>query len=1449
MKSLKILICILITIIFSTYGVRGQGRNMSDAIFMGSFSCGGGAYSDTRNNSGYGNDFGQASEDIYYTFTLTGKSLVTISLCGSNFDTYLHLLDSWGGTIASNDDNGPACSGLQSSIKMTLGAGKYFVVSEGYSSQTGNIITQLSVSPPGGAIAGATMATAIDAGLIDVGVSFTDRRNNTCTGNEIGQASEDIFYKFTLNKSAEVRVSHCGSSFDTYIHLLNSSGSILYSNDDNGPECTGLQASIRANLSAGTYYVVSEGYGSNSGDIITKIGLNYPDYDKNWIFSRSFDEDGNIKGESKEFFSNEGKTTQVQQKNMATGSVIGVEKLYDAQGRDIGISLPAPTNSSVIAFKPNFLGGAYDYTKYDLNYKYQPVPVDNSMVGTVGWYYSNNNTLESYVPKTGYPYSRQEFFEDGTGAVNQATIPGDDFLLTYNRTSKNCVTPVANELDHYLQVRNKFFNSNIGALPASLSSSCSQTISEDADGKQEIIVRDKDGHVLMTALPGNLLSVTNSVSLDPATKGVHYFKILNESIISGGATDKLYFMDLGTESYYNGNKTASKGYFKVVATSNSSVQYTNSYDHISYNYYNSLGQLMLSIAPEGVKRLVQNLNAYNAINDIPFSKTFEYDLRGRLIAIVDKDAGRTEFVYTRDGKVRFSQNSEQGKGGRASRFSYTNYDNLNRPIESGEYTGPISFQVAKTDENLINSTDVDGGLSGGTKTDWVKTKYDFPDNSHGLDISFNQDPFNLKGAVSVTENENSKTWYDYDSYGRIRRLIRYISGIGVKTISYTYNSDNQISDITYQQNNPGEKFSHLYQYDGNGNLSSVSFSNNALGLVSLADYFYYNHGPIKRAVYKRNNSFIQGLDYVYTAQGWLKSINNSNTQYDPGHDDGSVIPKDVFSMNLEYYSNDYSRNNSGISSLSTGTNYSSYSGKIMGQSWRSTLPSLVAMSVGKQQNIGMFSYEYDDLNRFKSNNSGTPDFTNNSFIQSGQANREYGLTYDENGNILSLNRTDKAGATQNSFTYNYLNNTNRLTSVTNYANYQYNDLGQMIQEQKVDGTSYFLEYNIKGLIKAIYQDANLTQPLFSFKYDEFGDRVSKTDNRNGLITYYITDANRNLLAVYDNNGSSLAIKEVPIYGNNRFGILDYSTNKFEYELLDHLGNVRVVISETKKTSGEPEILYSTDYYPLGGEISYSSNDYRYGFQGQFSEKDKESGWLNFKLRMYDPSIGRWMTTDPFKQYSSPYVGMGNSWVNSIDPNGGFSFKLFAQVYSKIIGGSYYYNGKEWLVNKVDDKGTIHVYSSYLTKRQAGILDASIGVVGGLGEMGTGAGGEVFTGGLSTALIIDGAGRVFTNGARLIAYATDNTKIGDALPSNLGGMAGKLMDGGRFDKVGVMQTSLSVANDLAVIISPAGNASGYKAILTNPSARSVGEAILSYTGSTMGLFKSTSDMNDAIKSKK
>jgi RHS repeat-associated protein len=87
------------------------------------------------------------------------------------------------------------------------------------------------------------------------------------------------------------------------------------------------------------------------------------------------------------------------------------------------------------------------------------------------------------------------------------------------------------------------------------------------------------------------------------------------------------------------------------------------------------------------------------------------------------------------------------------------------------------------------------------------------------------------------------------------------------------------------------------------------------------------------------------------------------------------------------------------------------------------------------------------------------------------------------------------------------------------------------------------------------------------------------------------------------------------------------------------------------------IVAGSDYYPFGLEMAdrrITREPYRHGYQGQFSEKDDETGWNHFELREYDAVIGRWFQKDPYGQHWSPYLGMGNNPISGVDPDGGYT---------------------------------------------------------------------------------------------------------------------------------------------------------------------------------------------------
>ena len=83
-----------------------------------------------------------------------------------------------------------------------------------------------------------------------------------------------------------------------------------------------------------------------------------------------------------------------------------------------------------------------------------------------------------------------------------------------------------------------------------------------------------------------------------------------------------------------------------------------------------------------------------------------------------------------------------------------------------------------------------------------------------------------------------------------------------------------------------------------------------------------------------------------------------------------------------------------------------------------------------------------------------------------------------------------------------------------------------------------------------------------------------------------------------------------------------------YELSDHLSNVRTSVSD-KKVSGSSKVISANDYYPFGMEArSVSNSEYRYGFNTQEKEDEIAQGVYTAEYWKYDSRIARRWNLDP-----------------------------------------------------------------------------------------------------------------------------------------------------------------------------------------------------------------------------
>lgn len=113
---------------------------------------------------------------------------------------------------------------------------------------------------------------------------------------------------------------------------------------------------------------------------------------------------------------------------------------------------------------------------------------------------------------------------------------------------------------------------------------------------------------------------------------------------------------------------------------------------------------------------------------------------------------------------------------------------------------------------------------------------------------------------------------------------------------------------------------------------------------------------------------------------------------------------------------------------------------------------------------------------------------------------------------------------------------------------------------------------------------------------------------------------------------------------------------WEYNLTDHLGNVRVVFRPG--TSNTAEVMEYKNYFPFGMKMTpylcQTVTDNKYLYNGKEQQTDFELNWYDYGARFYDPALGRWHSVDPLAEVSrrwSPYTYCYNNPLGFIDPDG------------------------------------------------------------------------------------------------------------------------------------------------------------------------------------------------------
>ncbi len=644
----------------------------------------------------------------------------------------------------------------------------------------------------------------------------------------------------------------------------------------------------------------------------------------------------------------------------------------------------------------------------------------------------------------------------------------------------------------------------------------------------------------------------------------------------------------------------------------------------TYYIYDDLNRLRAVIQPRGVEGIVPAAFNAPAISLILGGQCFryEYDDRNRMIRKKVPDGGEVRMVYDARDRLVLTQDRNMRIGFKG--WMYTQYDEFNRPLATGFIPDLTNYDNLAFHTNAAWSStnypdlnnyaeeeythsfyDNYNWLGGYTTT--LDANYDIAHNTWLLPASAsfpypqeNVKSIALTGLVTGTRirvvGNITPYLYSvniYDDQGRViqTKATNITGGQDLTTTQYAWNGQPLV--IVQKQQKAGvNPQTHTtitkLTYDDLGRLlttkkavnSTVNSQTISKPEQVIATNEYDALGQLKKKTLSPTGGIaggpLESLTYDYNIRGWMLGNNR-----DYAKDSNSTT--NHFGFDLAYDKNNLSVN--GI----TG-NYADtlFNGNIAGMLWKS----------GGDSRVRRYDFTYDAVNRLTNayfNQFTGTTFNRNAGIDFSATN----LSYDANGNIRTMTQRGwKPGGSVviDSLFYNYYGYSNKLLNVIDSVNDPFTKLGdfrassmymQTMPGGKTNSTVDYtyeanghlasdrnkdmeagIAYNQLQLVRYVQVKApgGGVKGGITYTYDALGNKLKKEVQETGKplkTTLYLGGA------VYENDTLQfLGHEEGRLrYTKRRFTTGD-SAYQFQYDyfLKDHLGNVRMVLTEQTDTA-------------------------------------------------------------------------------------------------------------------------------------------------------------------------------------------------------------------------------------------------------------------------------------------
>ena len=620
----------------------------------------------------------------------------------------------------------------------------------------------------------------------------------------------------------------------------------------------------------------------------------------------------------------------------------------------------------------------------------------------------------------------------------------------------------------------------------------------------------------------------------------------------------------------------------------------------TYYIYDNLNNLRCVIQPKGVELISSNWLLTDATILAEQCFRYEYDARNRMIRKKVPGAGEVWMVYDARDRLVMTQDANLRN---QQKWMYTVYDNnLNLPLSTGLITDATNYNnLTYHLQNAYSSTTYPN-LSNYPGYEELTTI--FYDNYTWLSSYGNPLPSSYSTIYDSYFQTPSNNWPYPQANAQSAQIKGLSTGtrikiLGTSTYLYTVNFyDNKGRAIQAQSTNitgGTDIVTTQYTWAGQGLVAiqkQQKVGTNAQTSTIVSQLTYDDLGRLIKTEKKAANTLVNGgsmpaykttaqlqydklgqlkiktlgaapletLNYDYNVRGWMLGMNRN-------------FVSDV--TNTNYFGFDLGFDKNGV----IGTYTPQYNGNISGTVWKSK---------GDNEKR-KYDFTYDAVNRLTAadfnqwvSGSGTSAVFNKS------ANVDFSvsnLTFDANGNILTMNQKGwKVGGSSfiDQLSYSYITNINKLLQVSDASNdntsrlgdFKYDPAGKTSTDYNYDANGNLSLDNNKKISSITYNHLNLPSVItvtgkgtIAYTYDAAGNKLKKVTTEGSIVTTTLYVGG----VIYVNDTLQFIGHEE---GRVRFNPTN-NTLQYDYFLKDHLGNVRMVLTEEQKTDAYPAATMET----------------------------------------------------------------------------------------------------------------------------------------------------------------------------------------------------------------------------------------------------------------------------------